>query len=153
MPNLIGIATVEYDPMNGCASIDYTLPVNAWARWYSLSWTTIYPIALISALGFNASSVLKLRSNSLHLSVPTKASSVVTNIGAVSGADAISNLGSKGKQIKQMASQSLLRVSIALAFSFAFTSALLNIITAIQMVTGKFTVYILEIMKILLFLF
>ena len=88
MPNLIGIATVEYDPEIGCVSIDYRLPVNAWARWYSLSWTTIYPISLICAVGFNASAVLKLRSNSLLLSAPMKASSVVANIGAGSRADA-----------------------------------------------------------------
>ena len=137
MPNLIGIATVEYDPVNGCVSIDYALPVNAWARWYSLSWTTIYPIALICALGFNASAVIKLRSNNLHLNAPINASSVVANIGAGSRADAKSKSSQRDTLKKQMASLSLQRVSISLAFSFAFTSALLNIITAIQMVTGE----------------
>ena len=122
-----------YDPMKGCVSIDFSNPGFAAQRWYFFAWTLItYPIPLFFAIMFNAVAVLRLHTESRHLTAIEKTSSVFGNIGASTGSMSTRT----DTLLKRRAAVGLQRATVALAAIFAFTSAPLQAITAIQCVTG-----------------
>ena len=110
---------VTYDLVNGCQALDYAKSSSTALRWYAFAWSIFtYPVPLFFAIVFNAATVIRLRSESRHLTVDQKASTRSDTI------------------LKRRAAVGLQRASIALAVIFAVTSSPFQITNAMQSVIG-----------------
>ena len=110
---------VTYDLENGCQALDYAKSSSTALRWYAFTWSIFtYPVPLFFAIVFNAAAVIRLRSESRHLTVDEKASTRSDTV------------------LKRRAAIGLQRASIALAVIFAITSGPFQITNAMQSVIG-----------------
>ena len=115
-----------YDPVYSCVTVDLSAPQNVVVRWYSLFWAIInFLVPLMCSVALNSAAVIKLRSENRQ--------STKTTI--ISGSNK-TGAGAGGTLLKDKAAIRLQRASIALAASLAITSAPLQIISEIQIITG-----------------